>query len=874
MLASRGEIVDSRGGMNGARKTAEVKNGMAACGAMLWGMVWLSGFAGLVYQILWMRQLGLLLGNTSHAAALTLAVFFSGLAIGSWFWGGKCQGLTRPLRTYRWLECGIALGGLWVMAAPALFMTWYPLMLQRHGEGAVLWCFKLLLIWLMVFPPSMLMGGTLPVMSQWMVVQRDRFGTVAARLYAINTLGAACGAFATAFVLIAALGMRMTCGVAVGASMLAAMMAFFLAGKVASKAAAESSIKPPRAPVVEAGLSRRVIRGLAFFSGFQLLALEVIWTRMLAQVHENSVYSFSAVLIVVLLCLAWGSALASRLARSGANASRCLVFLFAAGATLLMVMPFVFTRMTHSGAMLPMDRNFAAYVGQLFFTTLVTIGPGCVLLGTVFPLLMKCEESHAGSAGRSLGELAAVNTLGAILGSLMAGFVLLEWWGVWRSVQVLVVLGLLVAVCLPAGKASVMRAAKYAAAGMALLALTVLTPARLPQMISRDSWGKPEVLLQKWESSDGTVAVVRDSEQHVAIKINAHYSLGSTYAYESQVQQARMPLLAFPQCDSVFFLGMGTGITAGEALDRKVYPAVQRVVTCELSAAVVAASRKYFAGGMGDPDITNGLYTDPRSQVVIADGRHHLMAYRERYAMINADLFLPYRRGTGNLYSREHFQQVKARLKGGGVFVQWLPLYQISENEFGIIARTMLSVFPQVSLWRGNFQPGAEMAALVGHGDDSPVPACDMDVTDAKRKAVDGATHRDMRQLMLPINEQTVMMFYAGNVSRAADLFQGYAMNTDDRPVIEFGTPRSLHRAAGEGKPQFVQERFAGLVDRLFARTPPLTDPLLARRDPASRQLALAGHAFHRAGIAAISQNDEQWQQEWQVFLRHWLGDE
>jgi spermidine synthase len=270
--------------------------------------------------------------------------------------------------------------------------------------------------------------------------------------------------------------------------------------------------------------------------------------------------------------------------------------------------------------------------------------------------------------------------------------------------------------------------------------------------------------------------------------------------------------------------------------------------------------------------MTNGLFHDPRAKVLVEDGRNHLMAAREKYAMINADLFLPYRRGTGNLYSLEHFQNVRERLKPGGVFVQWLPLYQVSEREFGIIARTMISAFPQVSLWRGNFQPGAEMVSLVGHRDIGPLPACVLDVERDKQLAVAGASHLDMHNLMLPINEQTVLLFYCGNLSQAADLFAKHPLNTDDKPVIEFGTPRSLHRSTDAGKPHFVGERFADMVEKLQSRTPPESDPLLASRDPSSRKLPVAGAAFHRAWIASVAGDEQKWRFHWHRFLDDWTG--
>jgi spermidine synthase len=902
MLASGGRSADTRRSMKRERlhhrsktkprKTAPAAPGVAAGkaerrarddkqGWMLWSMIGLSGFACLVYQILWMRQLGLLFGNTSHAAALTLAVFFGGLAAGSWFWGRRCRHLANPLRTYGWLELGIAACGVAVFAAPGVIHHFHPMIYQRHGTGMALVAFKLMWTLLMVFPSAALMGGTLPVIGQAVIRHTTAFGTTTARLYAVNTIGAACGAFATAFVFISILGIRLTCGVAMAASVVAGWLAFRLSRQamdfqttagIVEKPAVRQTRKPNQPHDGAPGLSRPAIRLLALVSGFSLLALEVIWTRMLAQVHENSVYGFSAVLIVVLACLALGAWLAARLARGKSPAPQVLVLLIVLGGTALCITPFIFTGLTRGMSMLATDRSFAGYVMLLFGTAFAAIGPACLLLGAVFPFLMKAEERFTTAPGDSIGTLSAINTLGAILGSLAAGFLLLEWLGLWRSIQCIAAGYLLVALLIPCAKAETSRAFKAMACVMLLLSFTVLSPARLPASWTKDHLGVRETLVEKWEASDCTVTVVRDSQDHLAIKINSNYSLGSTAAIAPQIFQARIPLLAFPGTDSVFFLGMGTGITAGEALDRDSFPNIAEVVACELSPSVVAAAEKYFAGGAGGPDLTHGLFQDPRARILVEDGRKHLMATGAKYSMINADLFLPYRRGTGNLYSREHFQNARKRLMPGGVFVQWLPLYQISEREFGIIARTMNAVFPHVSLWRGNFQPGAEIAALVGHADGTPVPASGLDMERDKQAAVEGATHLDMHNLMLPINEQTVLLFYAGNVGLAADFFEGYPLNTDDRPVIEFGTPRSLHRPADEGKPQFLQDRFADLVDRLLERTPPEDDPLLAARTPSSRQLPLAGSAFHRGSISSISGNDETWRLHWDSFLKHWTG--
>jgi spermidine synthase len=873
----------------------ERRDPAATPGASFWLMAGLSGFACLIYQILWMRQAGLLFGSTSQATALTLAVFFGGLSTGGCYWGKRCGKSPSPLRTCGWLELGIAAAGSVILIAPFVVPRVYPMLYQENGSGLALTAFKVSATLLMVFPASFLMGGTLPMLGQAAVRNRDSFGAITARMYAVNTLGAACGAFATAFVLIWLVGIRLTCATAMAASIAAALLAFRFSKEPSFQGA--SANDPPRGKKArrakavtaeEPVIPRTLIAVLAFVSGFNLLALEVVWTRMLAQVHENSVYSFATVLIVVLVCLSLGAWLASRLARGGMPAPQVLLWLFALGGTALAMTPLISTGLTHGMKMLETDHSFASYALRLFGTGFATIGPACLPLGAVFPFLMKSEEGFITHAGKSIGTLSAINTIGAILGSLAAGFLLLDWLGVWHSVQWIAAIYLIVGMLTPAAGSRGSHAARIASGLVFVLLLIALNPSRLTDPAGADPSRKdPEErpifatdptgadparkVVEKWEGSDGTVTVVAEPGQGLAIRINSNYSLGSTQAYSPQIFQARIPLLAWPATDSVFFLGMGTGITAGEALNRTDFKEVRKVVACELSPDVVAASKKYFTGRVGGFDLTHGLYQDPRAEVLVADGRNHLLADRERYAMINADLFLPYRRGTGNLYSREHFQTVRERLKPGGVFVQWLPLYQISAREFGIIARTMLSAFPQVSLWRGNFQPGAEIAALVGHADLSPLPASTLDAESEKRLAVEGATYLDMQDLMLPVNEQTIPLFYGGNLTRAADLFEDYPLNTDDRPVIEFGTPRSLHQPRGADRPQFLESRFADLVDQLQTRTPPGEDPLLSLRSPASRKLPLAGSAFHRAWIARVRGDEAAWMNEWERFLAHWI---
>ena len=367
-------------------------------------------------------------------------------------------------------------------------------------------------------------------------------------------------------------------------------------------------------------------------------------------------------------------------------ADAVLAVLLVMGGFAIALTPVVFMRLTDSFQFLAVKATWRDFVLLVFWKCALTIGPPVLVLGTVFPYLMKIEERHATSPGRSLGRLATINTIGAILGSLICAFLLLEHFGMWRSLQIIGIIYFLMALGMPSVRGRAGMAVKGVSVAGLILLFTGLNPARLPAtgvLAER----KDEVMVKAWEGSDCTVSVVRGKDG-LAIKINSDYGLGSSNGRVRQACQAEIPLMLKPDAESVFFLGMGTGISAGAALSDR-FPRVKRVVTCELSPNVVAASKEYMTNVDG-VDLTNGLFTDPRSTVLIEDGRHHLMATREKFDLIDSDLFVPYRSGAGSLYSLEHFENVKHRLKPGGIFVQWLPAYQVTDFEFHVIGRTML----------------------------------------------------------------------------------------------------------------------------------------------------------------------------------------
>lgn len=826
------------------------------------GVLWLffvSGAVGLLLQTLWMRELALLFGSTAWASATALAAFFLGLAAGSAVLGRFCPRLRQPLRVYGLLEIAVGVTASSSLLLLPAFHALYGWLYESWALASpgVLRLLKLGLALALLFPTAFFMGGTLPVLSRFLVRQPARMGRQVPLLYGLNTLGAALGAYAAAFVLPQWVGWRWTHGFAVllalGVGGLALVLARPLSGSEPESGPATAASSPPTSPTV---LPARWIAALALLSGFVTLALEVLWTRMFAQVLHNSVYSFAIVLILFLIALALGALGAAGLARLTRAPERPLPWLLTAGGLLVASTPLIFARLSDGLGYLGIGTDWAGYLTTAFVSVAAVLLVPTLVLGILFPYLMRIIEQPGIDVGATVGRLVALNTLGAIAGALGAGFLLLDWFGLWRSIQLLGALYLAAALLLPRSpqsppvhaadsspspSSSPLRAhlrprAAILAPVLGLVALlSVLDASRLP-VVRVDPLGRGESLLQFWESGAGTVAVIRRGND-LRLKVDNHYTLGGSGGRAHEARQGHIPLLLHPQPRSVFFLGLGTGITAGAAL----HHAVERVEVAELLPEAITAARQYFAPW------NNGLFEDERAHILTEDGRHHLAATRAQYDVIVGDLFVPWKAGVGGLYSLEHFRAVRARLAAGGLFAQWIPLYQISEPLFASIVRTFVEVFPHATLWRGDFLPNGPIVALVGHTE--PTAAIDPVRISARMAALEtqdvAAAEHGSPDLILP----PLFLYYGGNLGAARALFADALLNTNARPIIELQAPR-MQRAQAAGEVDWLRgEPLIALFERLQTAVPPEVDPVLANLDREGNDFVRHGLELFRARL-------------------------
>ena len=445
----------------------------------------------------------------------------------------------------------------------------------------------------------------------------------------------------------------------------------------------------------------------------------------------------------------------------------------------------------------------------------------------MLPALWAAWGGHDGAA-RPLGDLSAANTFGAIAGALAAGFVAVPLLGV-RGTLLVAAVGYIVLADVIAPPHSRLRPLAYAA----LLAVVIANPLRMPLVHLRPGGG---------DVARGGGRAER--HRHRRRQTTAICSCGSTTTTCSAAAPRRPTSAASVWCRCCCIRRRTASPSSGSppASPPAPRPALGVDETTVVELVPEVATRRARTSPRG----TATLLERPDVRLVLDDGRRYLAATRDHFDVIVSDLFIPWHAGAGSLYSREMYETVARRLAPGGLFCQWLPLYQLTRDEFDMIARTFLAVFPQVSLWRADFYPNRPVVGLVGQFSAQPV-----DLTRVgERLDRLPAWSRDP----LLAAPRGLAMLSAGPLTPVADLFAAAPLNTDDRPLLEFIAPRLTRINAAGDKDWFTGEALAAFYDTLATRASRTSDPLL----PASEQIAearRAGNLLYRYALAATNED-------------------
>ena len=671
---------------------------LAAC-----SVFFVSGAAGLVYQVVWSRLLNQVFGISAHAIAAVLATYLGGLALGSSLLGRLADRHPRPLRLYGLLELGVAataLAGAWLVGAIEPAHAWAASRLAPDSLALI--ALRVLLASAVVLPPTFLMGATLPAMTRALV---DRLGSLGHRvgsLYALNTAGAVAGSAAAGFVLIRAVGVHPTLWLAVGANVAVGAAALLLSRGAPRPAEAPPAPAPiPAAVVTAAGPRDAWLLAAMALSGFASLSLEVIWARMLVLVLGTSTYAFVTMLSTFLVGIALGSWLARRAVDRLRDPRRAFGWLeVAIAATTLATIPLVRAVLANASSWFASLEagGVGAIAGQLAVSFLVMLVP-TTLVGATFPLAARIRVRDLDTLAAGLGQVYGANTAGNILGAIAGGFVLLPRFGMQRGIAMLVLANLAAAACalLPARERWLDRRVILRALPVSALLWTCATLLALwrPAPLPGTGPGPHDTIRYYREGLVSTVSVFQraDDGRQLVMAVDG-ITIGQSAAGVDRKQQflAHAPfLLAARAPRDVLSIGLGTGILVGEVAR---HPGVERVDCVELSPSVIEGARAFA-------EHNGGVLADPRLRVVNDDGVNFLRRSAARWdAIVSDGKSRSGHAGNAAFYSADYYASARAHLAPGGLMIQWVPL-DVAPEDLRVIVRTFDAAFPHAYLLLG-----------------------------------------------------------------------------------------------------------------------------------------------------------------------------
>lgn len=837
-------------------------------GVLIVALFFFSGAAGLIYEVLWGRMLGLQMGNTAYSLATILTVFMGGLALGSWIGGKLAHRVQNGLRVYGWMEIGI---GLFCLALPHLIDALHPPMRwvyrNYYGSQALFSFMQFLLSGAVLLIPVTLMGATLPVVAEHVTRRRERLAGSIGLIYAINTVGAFVGCMVAGLWLITELGVSVTNFTAAGINLSVGAIAVLLASRAAptvhlgdsaqaGSAAPTASGATPDGLVVGAPESPTLrpvsaepkasipipLLLLGFgLSGFAAMAYQVAWTRAITLSIGSATYAFTLIVGAFILGLALGSAILGAIGEHKRLTTPVLV-----GTQILLVL-FAWIVVYQLGEMpawsavtlyehapdgkLPADAEAAFYSIQraTFLKLFLMVLPATFVMGGTLPLVCKeiSRSAPAANVGAILGRAYASNTVGTILGSFIAGFVLVPLVGKRGTIVAGMFLNSLVAALWIAYavdwpmtiRTSVRRGvatlSAAAAVGFVVLHLIVAQGKLKPEQLQvvLPTWDEPVMTsapyidghialnnlkrmraaqgetwsgnMQEWETYIKSRYEILEYEEDVSTTVTISYDRqsqlpelrvgGKIDARKQDSAQsilAHLPLLLHPNPEDMLIVGLGSGGTLQTALSHN---SIQSVQDVEISGAVVRMSEKWFE--------RSKAFHDPRAEIIVGDGRQHVAMTDRRYDVIVSQPSNPWIVGASSLFTKDCFEQMKERLKPGGVVCIWMQGFQVGDGPVRTLLKTFSSVFEHMDLWENTSR---EEYFLTGY-----LEPFEIDAQRIENRILDESIREELRGLYIE-GAVDLLGRHIGDREQLEPFFSESSVSTDDHNLLESEIPKEL----------------------------------------------------------------------------------
>src|SRR2546425_958122 len=757
---------------------------------LLFALFALSGFTGLIYESVWSHYLKLFLGAAAFAQSFVLAAFMGGMALGAWLasrWSARLKNL---LAAYGWIEAAIGVAAL-IFHESFLLSTQFSLdqVLPTLGSPAAVEIYKYSLCAVLIVPQTLLLGMTFPLLSG-AVIRRgpEASGHHLAMLYFTNSIGAAAGALAAAFLLIGWLGMPRTMRFAgtLNLALAAAVLAIARFGEPAAVAAAPSGGPAPSGSSVV-----RLFLAGAFVTGLASFIYEIVWIRMLSLVLSSSFHAFELMLSAFITGLALGSLgirrRLDRLADPVRFAGLVQIFMGLAALAALFVYHWTFDWMAWALGVL--QRNDSAYPLFNLFSHALAFGvmlPATFLAGMTLPLFTQALL-RGGRGERAIGQVYAANTLGAIAGVLLAVHVLMPTVGLKLAMVIGAATDILLGTwLLRYSQAASRRVHAFAAVIVGMLAATatarvaILEPERLSSGVFRYGQAAPEfgavVFYRDGKTAsvavrgrEGALSILTNGKSDAALRLDANQP--PTQDEFTMALLGALPLLIKPDAKTFANIGWGSGLSVEVALSHS-GPVV--IDTVEIEPAMVAGARSF------SPRV-DLAYRDARSHVYFEDAKSYFARHGKLYDVIMSEPSNPWVSGVAALFTTEFYRDTKRYLAPGGLFVQWVHTYDFNDRLFGSVVSALGENFADYEIYETN--PGDLMVVAVAEGRvprPKPLPESE------------AAFMEQLRRIGITRSEE-IAVRSLGAKKQIGPLFTalGAPVNSDFHPLVQLEAPRS-----------------------------------------------------------------------------------
>jgi spermidine synthase len=740
-------------------------------------LFFLSGASSLVYQTIWVRLLTRVFGTTTFAVSTLLAAFMAGLGLGAYLAGRNMARFRSPLRWFGLLEIGI---GVYAFSLDQLIPLAESLFSDLvSGWGLSLYhesLLKVVMSFIILLPPTTLMGASLPLLVQQTVDRLGYLGMRTGGLYALNTFGAAVGCFLAGFYVIARWGMAATTNIAVAVNLLvgvtAILLSFLPIGTSAGKPVAPSE-RPPRVASFRWAVFAFTI------SGFVAIGLEVIWTRLFTLVFKGYTYSFSSMLTILLAGIAMGSIAFARRADRSRDLQGLLGKIQVSAAVAVLALSPAFLISTDLLSFLTVQFGYdwlGATLAKSMIAFIILFIP-TFLFGAQFPVVARLATERVETVGGRVGNLYAANVVGSIVGALMTGFVFIPVLGthysLWLLCGSLLFSGALLLAVNPQGSPASRRGGPLLVA-VATGVILAFFPSDLSRAIHESWLGDQEFISYYKEGTTATV-MVADFPSHLSeqerILINGSSASNSTY-YGLSVNriQGCLPFLFDRMPKKVLAVCFGTGITFGTLSQFD----IEHMDGVEISPEVIEAASRF-------EEENYGVVGNQKVAIQIDDGRNFLLKTKEKYDVITMEPMPPALAGVADLYTSEFYRLCRNRLASGGIMSQWVPLYYLGYQDIQMLYRTFAESFPYTLVFFHNFDTflvGSNQRLML-----SPQKYI--------QRLKSETLIRDLTAIGLSSPEQMIGTFLMDRQA-VLDLAETAPVITDDLPYVEFTAPKTV----------------------------------------------------------------------------------